>query len=77
MRGAEPVPASKINLSPLPNSSSQHVAAWDSLAVGIPGRRRMDCFVVPPRNDVLNQPINRFRELMILFSHYITGIMGV
>lgn len=25
----------------------------------------------------LNQPINGLRELMILLSHYITGIMGV
>jgi len=36
MRAAEPVPPSKRNLSPLPSSSSQQEAAWDSRAVGIP-----------------------------------------
>ena len=36
MRSADPVPRSKMNLSPFPSSTSQQLAACFGRAVGIP-----------------------------------------
>ena len=53
IRSADPVPISKMNLSPFPSSSSQHDAACFGRAVGMPVPQATNRISSGPRTSLL------------------------